>query len=163
MENRDWTAELQRRISKHLAWLSAGGGHAPAVDTALDRIMADVEVFGVLKAREGYTGKAIAGFSGSVTSYAEERLTQLFPLPMRTRQVLREEPVPRHRPDLEPYTLLFRWKNALESRQGGQWELHPIDPTDLPLMKHAVDLAENPYRTEQVPADENNPWPEIEP
>lgn len=126
----------------------------------LSAILAVVETALVLARREGYTG----GSSASNTLGAA-RFT--YPLPTRTRQVLREEPVPGRR-----HSCLFRVRDGvLERNCNGDtgdkalWELHadicmvpPVGAWDL--MAHALDLHANPYRTEQVPADESDPWGE---
>lgn len=160
MENRDWLAELRGRAFLHITKQKIIDVNTSG--EVLDRIMADVEVFGVLKAREGWEElRVAAGLSDTTYGPAPVKsAARLFPLPMRTRKVLREEPVPGSDGPL------YRWKgNMLQCNHDTRaWEpAHTISPSDAALMRHALDLHDNPYRTEEVPADENNPWPEVEP
>jgi hypothetical protein len=168
MENRDWTAELRRLISKRLAWVALERGNPAALDAALDKIMADVEVYGVLKAREGYTKGAVEETQNGTSTFVDYlRVTaapEHFPLPARTRQVLREEPIPGTTSPRYRFS-----KGELEAqgwRQGdagwGEWFGCSNRAITIAHIEHFYDVAHNPYRTEQVPVDENNPWPDTE-
>ncbi len=163
MENRDWTTELRVRVNKHLAVAIYGDDDGAKLTVALRRIMADVGVFGVLKTREGYELGLRTGFNPS--SAFDEHARREFPLPMRTRQVLREEQVP------DADGLYYRWNpdfgsgrfECAEAPGNPIWSPRQIASYESGVLRHAMDLLDNPYRTEQVPADENNPWPEIDP
>lgn len=129
----------------------------------LDAVMADVETALVLARREAYAESmrcmAREGTQGADAAFREQHAAYLYPLPTRTRQVLREEPVPGTR---SPF---YRWHNGrLEFLAGRAWgsssSVTRNDDGHVPLMRHALDLHDNPYRTEQVPADERDPWGE---
>lgn len=118
--------------------------------------MADVETALVLARREGHAFAEVR--SGRSRSAAEGEARHFNPLPKRTRQVLREEPEPgRSHP-------IYRWQGGhLEQSSGDlMWTRCSISSWDTALMRHALDLHDNPYRTVEEPADEDNPWPEVE-
>jgi hypothetical protein len=154
MENRDWTRELGGRILVHLARYVECGGPPP-----INAIMADVEVYGVLMARRGYVSGAIHETSNGTFSYREMldnvAAPKAFPLPTRTRQVLREEPDPAMGGHL------YRYRDGVyevSSPEDGVWGTCTHWPTpERVALWHS--LKHNPYRTEEVPADESNPWP----
>lgn len=148
---RDKVGERVERI------LRAAEEGATTRNEDLTAILAVVETALVLARREGwnlraYQSENITEFPGAVDSGLEK-----FTLPARTRQVLREEPVPgTDRPlyrvehgCLRVFSNLREWVPS-----------PPIGNASFALMAHALDLHANPYRTEQVPADESDPWEE---
>lgn len=154
MENRDWYAEFVQRLKRHAI-------RAVNMESLARDISADAEVFGVLKAREGYELGLRTGFSPG-TAF-DEHARREFPLPSRgTRQVLRVEQ--------DPESAVVTWRYAeggLEysgTSLGDQWRGFgggggAFAPTSARIdLWH--DLKHNPYRTEQVPVDESNPWPD---
>ena len=127
------------------------------VQDAIYALLADVETALVLARREGLLHGIEHGHCYRITPEAYARL--LYPLPARTRQVLREEPVPNGQADW----LRYRWhEGQLQSQgtRGDPWYAAYVEPSDFALMRHALDLHDNPYRTEQVPGYESNPWGE---
>lgn len=167
MENRDWTAELQERIAAHIDELAerAASMGDTNLEPTLSRIMADIEVFGVLKAREGYEEcRRQARTSRGYNDVSGVEFT--FPLPTRTRQVLREEPDP------SGSLAEWRWNGRLEYRPnaGRSWFALGADEGEGRVFAphpERIDLwhslKHQPFRTEQLPADENNPWPDEAP
>lgn len=138
--------QLRERIAAHL---KIGSMEPLGEQVALSRIMADVGVALVLARREGYR----------LVSCCTLTSTEAYPLPKRIRRVLREEPVP------DGGVVLFRviaGQLQVAPDDGSRWEPYRVMPS-VALMRHALDLYDNPYRMEEVPADESNPWPEIEP
>jgi hypothetical protein len=171
MADRDWTAELRQRVFNHL--LHQFGMGKPRMlsekgEITFRHIMADVEVFGVLKARSGYVRGAIHETSNGASSFCHLMQTvaapKAFPLPKRTRQALREE--------LDPHGAgLWRWNGGLQfkSMESAPWRgfVGP-DGVDRPFNPSAdridlwASLKAKPFCTEEAPADEGDPWPEIE-
>lgn len=133
-------------------------------------ITAVVETALVLARREGwnlraYQSENITEFPGAVESGMEK-----FPLPTRTRQSLREEPVPgegegaplfRVRDDVLEWT-----PNPSGNVAGKRWHAYAAwyagktDTRAWGRIAHALDLHANPYRTYEVPGDESDPWGE---
>jgi hypothetical protein len=105
-----------------------------------------------------------SGIPADTTEAVAERRGQeaarRYPLPKRTRQVLREEPVPG---DAVPVPM-YRFNGGLQRHYvhpSGRTEwnaVYEISANDYRLMAHALDLLANPYRTEEMEADESNPW-----
>lgn len=143
--------ELRTRIGRVLHDHSSG---TEGVKSALERIMKLAEVALVLKAR-----RVLRAYAGEGNGYVEQWARKALPLPTRTRQVLREEPVP------GTVIPVFRVCAAqLEvQRNDGSWARYDVLGHNLAVMRHALDLYDNPYRTLEEPADETNPWPEVEP
>jgi hypothetical protein len=133
----------------------------------MDAIMADVETAIVLAERDAFR-------AGAVTGYAEGRhhpgsynwaniAREQFPLPKRTREVLREV--------RDPHNDTLVWRCAeglLQCRQlnTDEWlplitgsrfanDAHGLSPERI---RRWADLLDNPTRTEEVEADEANPW-----
>lgn len=134
----------------------------PMQDAAYERVMAVIETALALKAREAYI-EAAHDAQGGGLKFPSVR----YPLPKRTKKVLREEPVGlvANGPGL-----YYRWVDGyLECGTPGvvsSWrKVHAIDngPRGFALMRHAINLHDNPYRTIEVEADESNPWPEVTP
>lgn len=168
-ETRDWAAELRERVLRYVHTAVYGDNDGSNALRAVERIMADVEVFGVLKAREGFAhgwnvrgGRDGLGESGALLAY---------PLPARTFRTLREEPDPHGLPVLYSFNdregiIMGRGKSEDE---GAQYPLvDVIGPGGflLPSSKRIdlwASLKAEPYVTKEVPADEDNPWPEVEP
>jgi hypothetical protein len=82
-----------------------------------------------------------------------------YPLPTRTRQVLREEQVPGRETEFTVYRVM---EGVLQSHalKHPHWANAYVPPDDFDLMRHALDLHDSPYLTEEVPADESDPWGE---
>jgi hypothetical protein len=129
-----------------------GQTHYPDLLDALSRV---VEVALALARREGYHYRA--GFGAYRGEFVEESMKAVaYPIPTRTREVLREEPVPgTNRP-------IYRWHDGrLESSGDGVcYGPAPVGCRDAALMRHALDLHDRPTRTEEIPADESDPWGE---
>lgn len=130
----------------------------------LDAIIQDVrvwhEVQAVKRERAAYVVGASEEYAEGFGRYGlrptRERAVQSYLMPTRTREVLREEPLPNG--DREPP---FRVKGGtLEwCVSPGRWITYgSISAGDFALMRHALDLHDNPTRTEVVPVDEGNPW-----
>jgi len=157
--------KVRERISAHVSNGDFHFGNAHA--ETMDAIAADVETALVLARREGYVTGAVkeaqTGTATFVSCMENVAAPKQYPLPTRTRQVLREEPVPGQ------YDRIYRVRGGrLECRgvelgaewSGIEWHAVPVQPVDFQLMRHAIDLHDNPYRTEEVPADESDPWGE---
>jgi hypothetical protein len=166
MESRDWTAELRQRVQDACCkTVFVDGGLDPSRASVLAAtIMADVEVFGVLKAREGYIG----GWDDSARSpHAIGTLEAAYPLPPRIRTVLREEPDPHGYAAYYAYDIQAR-EIIVRHERNGEWIKVTLLPDGFTNMLRPTaeridlwaSLKAEPYRTEEVPADEGNPWPE---
>lgn len=128
----------------------------PVSDRMIDGVMRDVDVYAALCAREGFARGWRARVPGIMALSSPE--TEYYPLPKRTRQVLREEPIPGYS---SPFYRLYRVSDGELQRTTGadnKWEPAVINSADFELMAHAINLRANPYRTEEVEADESNPW-----
>lgn len=144
--------KVRERAARHL---SVHPDYPP-----IDAILADVETALVLKAREVYMRDH--AFEPNIEpAMLRNMAAQAHPLPTRTVQRLREEPVPGGNADW----LLYRWNEGqLQSQgvRGDPWYAAHIEPGDVALMRHALDLHAKPYRKETVPGDERDPWGEGE-
>lgn len=165
MADRDWTAELQERIEREIdAAMERGAKGDTNMEPTAGRIMADVEMFGVLKAREGFA-RGWKHFNSS----PDHQMKEDYPLPLRTHCTMREEPDPHGLPLVYAYfpgdkQVLVRGR---ENRYWGTFsEVFPpyggILFTDARIDLWASLKAE-PCITKRAPADEDNPWPEVEP
>jgi hypothetical protein len=137
-------------------WRIVHSPEALSPDAGLSDIVACVETALVLARREGCRDASRHALS------AEDR----YPLPTRTRRVLREEPDP-NGGDCD-----WRWNGGLEFRSYqnvmGQWHTITIrDGTSDRVFAPYPDrislwysLMREPYRTETVQADEQDPWGE---
>jgi hypothetical protein len=152
---RDYLAELESRIMRRLQ-ADDGTGPPPIVG-----IMRDVEVYGSLMAREGFKeGAGWLADSRNHNTPFNTAASERYPI-MHTRRVLREEPVPGSGEGAPVY----RWNRSfgggrLESSRGAgyMWDSRDLRSHEVGVMRHALDLHNEPYRTEEVPADESNPW-----
>lgn len=156
-------AELESRIVARIrVWLH--GLPSRPVDELMPGIMADVEVFGVLKAREGYERGLVTRYNPDVSLSVLAQ--QEYPLPVRTRQVLRECV------DLNGGDVSWRWNDGLEYRPiaGTVWNRFGssdvIGRTFFPFPERIdiwAALKAEPFRTEWVSEYESNPWPDNAP
>lgn len=145
---------VQVRIAQHLHGLMG----PEATREALDAITANVATALVLARREGM----LAGLhhAGLIVQGQGPAIRNAFPLPTRTRQVLREEPAPG---SISP---LYRVRDGVAellvtwSAVSGWVPLGDLSGQRFGTMRHLLDLHANPYRTEDVPGDEGDPWGE---
>lgn len=144
--------QVRERIARRVDAASVPT-HATA-QALFDGIMEDVQVALVLARRE-----AIRHYGGIHNSHAAKWIAEAHPLPKRTRQVPREEPVPGE--DFPPLAIRYRWVGHLEMRHASLWQPAEVHCSDVGLMRHALDLHDNPYRTEEYEPDENDPWPPL--
>ena len=144
--------KVSARIGLHVA-LAKAEEHAIGWRNALmDALRTDVETALALARREGMVaGLQHAGWDATPASPI---LARTYPLPSRTRQVLREEPVPG-----TGHPLFRVHEGMLQVLDGSYRECYPTG-RQFALMAHALDLYDNPTRTEQVSADESDPWGE---
>jgi hypothetical protein len=125
------------------------------VDDLLDPIMDDVLLWHEADARQ----RERAAFEVAARIYADDDSPDSqsrYPMPQRTREVLREEPVP------GTEWPKFRWMGGqLEVRHSiSEWISCSVAASDHTLMRHALDLHDRPTRTETVPVDPDDPWGE---
>ena len=127
-----------------------------------ERFYHDVEVYGALMAQEAFLRGVTQSQHYNITPVANAR--RIYPLPARTRKVLREEPDPMGA-DVQ-----WRWANQrLEYQHENKWIALGYDegpyrifaPTG-PRIDLWASLKRSPYREEQVEVDPNDPWPESE-
>lgn len=149
----DLTQQLRERITAKA--LRTGLFH-----DMVDAIMQDVQVWHEVQARvrersayeQGWYDRHDTTIDHAVM--AGSRVHARFPLPTRTREVLREEPVPG-----TDYPALCVTGGVLCSvNPNGTRTPRQIAPSDFTTMRHALDLYNCPTRTETVPVDESNPW-----
>lgn len=137
------------------------------LEPTVSRIMADVETALVLGRREGmecgmlWPAGTVAERAGRPTP------AQRFPLPTRTHRVLNETADPHGLPIVYAYfggndrQILARGESDTAWRS--ITNVVPLGGVILPTAERIdvwAALKAEPYRTEQVPGDENNPWGE---
>jgi hypothetical protein len=170
-KTRDWLAELQTRVTGYLQDAAYGKDDGSRMSRNLNRILADVGTALVLAQRKAFRAGVTARGMTSDTDELEARGAYLYRLPARTLWVLREEPDPHgyavhYRYDEGAREIMVRydieraqWIKASDLPEGYAYMLRPTaDRIDL-----WASLKAEPYRTEEVPADESDPWPEVSP
>jgi hypothetical protein len=152
--------QMHNRIAKHIkAWQESGEPYPPR-GFLVAKIVADVETYATLRERGAWDElRALAGLEAGLDGSPGVRSGVMrYPLPKRTRRVLREEPVPgSDKPDVV-YSVTPGGALRIRTSKHAGWEVPTIYAYDFDLMAHALDLRDNPYRTEEVEADEANPW-----
>jgi hypothetical protein len=112
-------------------------------EDTLDRITSTIHEYTMRVAREVSVWRG--GYAPPKLHHLEERLARdVFPLP--PKRVLREEPVP------GSIKILYRVQDGVLQQSyphlPGHWEVATVSPRDFALMRHALDLHDNPYREE---------------
>lgn len=153
----DIMEKLRERVTKHYM------GQRNSYTECVDAIMADVEIALVLARREGFEAGARWMNGGTIphVNPVVHRTAERYPLPTRTRRVLREEP--------DPYNSCH-WRVVDGKVQYTAWRFNEWQWIDddgehgsIVTPERAVlwaDLYANPYREETVEVDPDNPWGE---
>jgi hypothetical protein len=157
--------KLRERIGRGLA----RGMGQPISAGVVDAVMADTLVWheadAARREQSAFCQGALHGWhravsaadgEGFVTASAPAAAAERYPLPKRTRRVLREEPVPGYSaPTFRCRDGKVEWSHA--SHHG--WQPYLAVGTDnFSLLRHLLDLHDNPCREVEEPTDEANPW-----
>jgi hypothetical protein len=157
--------KLAARIEGRLDRLISSGSATTYAAGVRDLIMDDVDLYCEVQAVK----RERAAYERGVRVFAPEcgadkaLAMRNYPMPSRTREALREEPVP------GTDNPLYRFSNgmievAVRNPNGSQapWERCCTCEVGSQKLMHWADLHDNPTRKETVPVDENDPWGEGE-
>lgn len=130
---------------------------------SIEAVMRDVATALVLARREGYVESmrrmAVGGTMSADPDFRERHAADCYPLPTGTRQVLREEPDPHHPDRMYRATNEIRPSAAIMHLLCGivqPYEAWP--PPTVERVELWASMMREPYRTEEVPGDESDPW-----